>query len=140
MRIPSSLTLGVGAQVDFHAGLHLIFSTGHGRRSRRCCEKRWGGGGGGVEQGGGGSGSLWKRKVANGHVRQVKPSQLLRQAVVSAPSSSTQEILPSHVYIVASLSTRPLQRVQTAHRKKSKNNTKKMHVNQTYETTLRHGS
>lgn len=53
--MPSSLTLGIGAQVDFHAGLHLIFSRGHGKGRRLLLEE------------GKKSRSTWKRNRQQAH-------------------------------------------------------------------------
>lgn len=114
--LPSSLTLGVGAQVDFHAGLHLIFSRGHWQRSKAAV----------------GRGARAKG-IGNRHFQRVKHSTRRASPLgcrfSSLPLHSGNSALAClHSWFAC---TRPLQKVQNAHLK-SKNNRKKiiMHVNQ----------
>lgn len=78
-------------------------------------------------------------------------SELLRWAVVSPPSRSTQEILPSHVYIVGSLAhahfkkyKMPTNKAGTEKKRKEKENQyaclKCTEIKSKKTTTLKHGS
>lgn len=112
--IPSSLTLGVGAQVDFHAGLHLIFSRGHGKGRRLLLEE------------GKNLGACGK-EIGNRHIQQVNHSTQwtspLGCCFSSLPLHSGNSALTClHSWFAC---TRPLQKVQNAHLK-SKNKTQKI--------------